>query len=307
MLYGLQAGGGTYAEILEWARWAEARGLSGFAIPDHFVRGVVYNPDSEEPALDALAVMSGLARDTESIELFLLVSPVTWRHPAVLAKTYATIDEMSGGRLTLGVGTGWMVREHELFGLSFPDTSTRFEMLEEALQYLRAAFSDPPQSFRGDHYAFEAFDVKPRPELKLVVGGTGAVKTPTLAGRYCNELNAYPAPETEFAAKVRIAREAASAAGRDPDALLISSSGVLIAGDTDAEYGERLQRFAETMGSPLEEVEEGLRRRNSPRGTWAEVREILGGMERAGMERFWIQAWGDEPDDVDQALDRLAG
>ncbi len=59
--------------------------------------------------------------------------------------------------------------------------------------------------------------------------------------------------------------------------------------------------------APLEEVEEGLRRRNSPRGTWAEVREILGGMERAGMERFWIQAWGDEPDDVDQALDRLAG
>ncbi len=307
MRYGLQAGGGTYAEILEWARWAETRGLSEFAIPDHFVRGVVYNPDSEEPALDALAVMSGLARDTESIELFLLVSPVTWRHPAVLAKTYATIDQMSGGRLTLGVGTGWMVREHELFGLPFPDTGTRFEMLEEALQYLRAAFSDPPQSFTGDHYAFDAFDIKPRPELKLVVGGTGAVKTPTLAGRYCNELNAYPAPEEEFAAKVRIAREAASAAGRDPDALLISSSGVLIAGDTDAEYRERLRRFAETMGSSVEEVEEGLRHRNSPRGTWAEVRQILGGMERAGMERFWIQAWGDEPDDVDRALERLAG
>ncbi len=307
MLYGLQAGGGTYAEILEWARWAETRGLSGFAIPDHFVRGAGYNPDGEEPSLDALAVMSGLARDTDSIELFLLVSPVTWRHPAVLAKTYATIDEMSGGRLTLGVGTGWMEREHQLFGLPFPDTGIRFEMLEEALQYLRAAFSDPPESFRGAHYAFDAFDMQPRPELRLVVGGLGAVKTPTLAGRYCNELNAYPAPEEEYAAKVTIAREAAAEAGRDPDALLISSSGVLIAGDTDEEYRGRLERFAQLMGSPLEEVKEGLEHRNSPRGTWAEVREILGGMERAGMERFWIQAWGDEPADVDRALDRLGG
>ena len=307
MRYGLQAGGGSYAEVLEWARWAETRGLSGFAIPDHFVRGVAFSGGSEEPALDALAVMSGLARDTESIELFLLVSPVTWRHPAVLAKTYATIDQMSGGRLTLGVGTGWMEREHELFGLPFPDTGTRFEMLEEALQYLRAAFSDPPQSFQGDHYAFDAFDMKPRPELKLVVGGTGAVKTPTLAGRYCNELNAYPAPEEAFAAKVRIARDAASEAGRDPDALLISSSGVLIAGDTDEEYRKRLERFAEMMGSPMDEVEEGLRLRNSPRGTWAEVCDILGGMERAGMERFWIQAWGDEPADVERALERLGG
>ncbi len=305
MRFALQAGGGTYAEILDWARLAEAHGLSGFAIPDHYVRGGAYNLDSEESALDALAVMSGLARDTESIELFLLVSPVTWRHPAVLAKTYATIDDMSGGRFTLGVGTGWLEREHRLFGLPFPETGTRFAMLEEALQYLRAAFSDPPQSFHGEHYAFEAFDMNPRPDLKILVGGTGAVRTPTLAGRYCNELNAYPASEEDYAAKVQIARDAAADAGRDPDALLISSSGVLIAGDTDEEYRERLERFAESIGSPMEEVEEGLRLRNSPRGTWTEVREILAGMERAGMDRFWIQAWGDKPADIGRALDRL--
>ncbi|MCH7584139.1 MAG: hypothetical protein IH941_03140 [Acidobacteria bacterium] len=104
-----------------------------------------------------------------------------------------------------------------------------------------------------------------------------------------------------------IAREGAWEAGRDPDALLISSSGVIVAGDTDQEYRARLERFAEMMGSTLERVDEGLRHRNSPRGTWAEVREILGGMERAGMQRFWIQAWGGQPDDVDRALDRLGG
>jgi alkanesulfonate monooxygenase SsuD/methylene tetrahydromethanopterin reductase-like flavin-dependent oxidoreductase (luciferase family) len=300
MQFGLQASGGTYQEILSWARWAEDRQLAGFAIPDHFLRGGV-----EEPALDALAVIAGLARDTDSIDLFLMVSPITWRHPAVLAKTYATVAEMSGDRLTLGVGTGWLEQEHQLFGLPFPDTKTRFEMLEEALQYLRASFSEPPQSFEGTHYAFDAFDVRPRPALKLLVGGTGAIKTPTLAGRYCDELNAYPAPEADYAAKVEVARKAASAAGRDPDALLISSSGVLVAGDTDAEYQDRLERFAAMIGSPLGEVETGLRRRNSPRGTWAEVRETLRGMERAGMQRFWIQAYGDSPEAVGHSLDRL--
>jgi alkanesulfonate monooxygenase SsuD/methylene tetrahydromethanopterin reductase-like flavin-dependent oxidoreductase (luciferase family) len=300
MQYGLQASGSTYEETLAWARWAEDQELSGFAIPDHFLRGGV-----AEPALDALALIAGLARDTESIELFLMVSPITWRHPAVLAKTYATVAEMSGGRLTLGVGTGWLEQEHQLFGLPFPDTTTRFEMLEEALQYLRASFSEPPESFTGTHYAFDAFDVRPRPELKLLVGGTGILKTPTLAGRYCDELNAYPAPEADYSTKVKVAREAAIEAGRDPEELLISSSGVLVAGDTDAEYHERLERFAAMIDSPLDEVEAGLRRRNSPRGTWTEVRDTLAGMQRAGMQRFWIQAFGDSPDEVGRALERL--
>jgi len=303
MQYGLQCVGGTYAEILEWARWAEAHGLSGFAIPDHYIRGV--RPEVGAVALDALAVMSGLARDTDSIELVLLVSPITWRHPAVLAKTYATIDDMSGGRFTFGVGTGWLEKEHELFGIPFPDARTRFEMLEEVLQYLRSAFSEPPQSFHGEHYAFEAFDMNPRPDLKLLVGGTGAVRTPTLAGRYCNEFNSSFALDEEYRAKVRIARDAAAEAGRDPDALLISSSGVLIAGDTDAEYRVRLERSAEMVGSSTDQLEEGLQRRNSPRGTWTEVGEILSGFERAGMQRFWIQAFGDDPDDLTHAMERL--
>ena len=303
MQYGLQVGGGNYSEILEWARWAEVQGLSGFAVPDHYLRGT--RSDLGATALDALAVISGLARDTESIELVLLVSPITWRHPAVLAKTYATVDDMCGGRLTLGVGTGWFKKEHELFGIPFPDTSTRFEMLEEALQYLRAAFSDPPESFHGEHYTFEAFDMNPRPHLRLIVGGTGAVKTPTLAGRYCDELNAYPAPEANFAAKVRTAREAAADAGRDPDALMISSSGVLVAGDTEADYRTRLEQFAARTDSPVEKVEEDLEHRNSPRGTWDQVSQTLSGMERAGMERFWIQSFGDEPEVVERALDRL--
>lgn len=305
MQYGLQAIGASYAEVLEWARFAETQQLSAFAIPDHYVRGV--NRDLTAPALDALAVISGLARDTESIKLVLLVSPVTWRHPGVLAKTFATVDEMSGGRLTLGVGTGWLEEEHEAFGFTFPDTATRFDMLEEALRYLRAAFADPPQSFRGDHYAFEAFDMSPRPELKLLVGGTGRVKTPTLAGRYCDEFNGYPAPEADYAAKVKVARDAAVQAGRDPDALLISSSGALVAGDTEDEYRARLGRFADLLELAVDRVEERLERNNTPHGTWPDVIAALDGLERSGMQRFWIQAFGDEPADIERGLERLRG
>jgi len=301
MRYAVQALGATYDETLMWARWAEAQGLDAFGIPDHYLRG----SDRSRPALDALAVMSGLARETESIELVMLVSPVTWRHPAVLAKTYDTIHDMSGGRFTLGVGTGWMEDEHTLFGFPFPETGKRFEMLEEALRYLRASHAEPPEPFEGEHYRFEAFDMQPRPPLRLLVGGTGAVKTPRLAGAYADELNAYPSAEGSFALKVRRAREAAEEAGRDPDALLISSSGVMVAGEDDAAYRKRLQRLAERMGTAAERLEAGMERRNSPRGTWEQVRDILGGMEEAGVSRFYIQAFGDSTDEVAEAIQHL--
>lgn len=305
MEFGLQIGGGSYVENLEWARWAESAGLTGYGVPDHYIRG---QDDTSQPALDALALVAGLARETSSIELVLLVSPLTWRHPAVLAKTYATISEMSGGRFTLGVGTGWLEREHELFGLPFPPLSERFEMLEEALQYLRAAFADPPESFEGTHYRFEAFDMQPRPPLKLLVGGTGSVRTPTLAGRYADELNAYPAPEEDYAAKVEVARQAAIDADRDPDALLISSSGVVVAGDTEDEFRARLAHVAEVLGASPDDLEESFRVRNTPRGTWDQVKSVLTGLERAGMRRFWIQSlsqFQDEPADIERILDRL--
>ena len=302
MRFAVQAMGATYEETLEWARWAEASGIEAFAIPDHYLRG----RDRSRPALDALAVMSGLARDTTSIELVLLVSPVTWRHPAVLAKTYDTIHDMSGGRFTMGVGTGWLEDEHTLFGFPFPDTKTRFEILEEALRYLRASHADPPETFEGEHYRYRAFDMRPRPPLRLLVGGTGAVKTPRLAGRYADELNAYPAPTREWAEKVERAREAAEESGRDPEALLISSSGVMVAGEDDAAYRRKLESLAERMGTEMERLEQGMERRNSPRGTWEEVRDILGGMEEAGMQRFYIQAFGDSTDDVAEAIDQLS-
>lgn len=297
MRFALQAGGGTYEEMLRWARFAEDRNLDAYAIPDHYVRG-----GEGGPALDSLVVMGGLARETSTIELVLLVSPVTWRHPGVLAKTAATLMDMAGDRITLGVGTGWLEEEHRLFGFPFPERAERFAMLEEALGYLRAAFAEPPQSFAGEHYRFVAFDMQPRRPLRLIVGGTGTHRTPELAGRFCDELNAYPAPPDVFAAKVARARAAAVAAGRDPHRLTISSSGFFVAGDTEAGYRERLGEVASRLGGTVEELEESMRVRTSPHGTWDRVRERLAGMEAAGMERFFIQTIGDGPDEVEEIL-----
>ncbi len=303
MEFAVQTVGATYDEYLNAARWAESKGMAAFAIPDHYIYGM--NDDAfSRPAYDAFAIMAGLARETDSIELVILVSPITFRHPAVLTKNAATIQEMAGGRFKLGVGTGWLEPEHERFGIDFPDSKERFARTEEALGYLRAAFADPPADFNGDFYNLKAFDMQPRPELRLVVGGTGAVKTPRLAGTYADELNAYPAAPDEYLAKIRRAHQAASAAGRDPAALLISSSGQIVAAGTEQEYRDKMADIAEKAGTDPEELEKEAAKRNAPRGTWSQVREILSGMEQAGMTRFYFQG-GFDPDDIELKLSKL--
>lgn len=304
MEFAIQTLGNSYAEFLDAARWAESKGLAAYAIPDHYLYGLD-EPAWSKPAYDAFAVMAGLARETEQIELVILVSPITFRHPSVLVKNTATIQEMSGGRFKLGLGTGWMEQEHDRFGIEFPDTKRRFEMTEEALGYMRAAFAESPTDFTGDFYSLKGFDMQPRPELKLVVGGTGAVKTPRLAGTYADELNAYPAAPDAYLAKIEIARQAAAGAGRDPEALLISSSGQIVAADSEAEYHDMLVEIAAEHDTSAEKIEEEATKRNAPRGTWQQVREILSGMEQSGMTRFYFQGKFD-PADVELKLSKLS-
>ena len=137
-------------------------------------------------------MLAGLAREIDHLELIVLVSPITFRHPAVMLKMAVTIDHMSRGRFALGIGTGWLDREHEIFGIPYPDMSERYEVAEEALGYLTAALASEPTVFDGRHFRLEPADIMPRPigPIRLVVGGVG--KTPTLAGRYAGEYNIYP-------------------------------------------------------------------------------------------------------------------
>lgn len=298
---------GPYDQLLGAARWAESNGYTACAIPDHYL--LALDATAPVPAYDAFAQLAALARDTVSIELSVLVSPITFRHPAVLAKSALTIDELSGGRFTLGIGTGWLEREHQLFGLAFPDLSTRFEMLEEALGYVTAVLDDAHPGFDGSHYSLEATATWPRPQrVRIVVGGTGASTTPTLAGRFADEYNCYPAPPNDFARRVDVARAAAASAGRDPDELMISSSGAVVAAPTTAEYEALMVERAATAGITRSQLEDHLNRRSTPRGTYTEVREQLDAMAACGMSRFYLQRQADFDRTADlELVEALAG
>jgi alkanesulfonate monooxygenase len=285
--------GGTYEDLLRVASWAEGFGLGTFARSDHYLAN-----DKSRLATDALATLAGLARETGSIELSVLVSPLTFRHPAVIAKTAATIDEMSGGRLALGVGTGWMESEHEKLGMELYPLRERFSRLFETLQYLRIAFGREPGPFAGRHYGIGDVDVHPKPtgRLPIVVGGGGAHKTPSLAGRFADEYNMFVTDADSLTSRLDVMRAAAKEAERDPEEILISFVGTALIGDDDADYRERLAAGAAKRGIEPAELEERYASRGLPIGTADKASEIVSDYAASGVQRFYLQVF--EPIDA---------
>ncbi|NQV06052.1 LLM class flavin-dependent oxidoreductase [bacterium] len=284
--------GMTYDEQAGLARLAESVGATTFARSDHYA----FTGFEAPHATDAFAALGGLARDTATIGLCVLVSPITFRHPAVIAKQAATIDEMSGGRLSLGVGTGWMEHEHEAFGLPFPDTAERYARLEEALQYLRSAFGKDESGFSGQFYSITDEPIVPLPtgNLPIIVGGSGPKRTPRLAGTYGDEYNLFPMAGNEIRERVERARESASAAGRDPGALTISMMSQAVVGTDETSYRSALEQVAAAhpFGRTAEQIEERLRETGAPVGTPDEVGEAIGKLEQAGVQRIYLQWFG---------------
>ena len=280
--------GGTYDQQLEVARFAEQSGLVSFARCDHFLSGGDPTPD----ATDAFAVLAGLARETTDIRLCVLVSPITFRHPAVIAKNATTIDEMSGGRFDLGIGTGWMEFEHESLGIPFPESAERWSRFEEALAYLDAAFSDGHGSYEGTHYRLDA-DVKPKPQgLRLVLGGSGKKRTPTLAGKQADEYNFFTCTPDD--AKQRISVMRAAADGRNVETTVM---GPVLVGRTDEEYQSRLAAAASKRDITADELENKWLNAGLVLGTPTRVSEQIAALDEAGVERMYVQ-WIDL-DDMD--------
>ena len=288
MHYGLGLlSAGSYRQVLDAARWADTLGLVNFALPDHYLDE---SPEGR-PTLDAFAVLAGLARDTARIELAVMLSPITFRHPAVLAKSAITIDRMSGGRFLLGVGTGWFEREHTVMGLELPPIGERFDRLQDALGYLNAAFLPEPEAYAGRFYRLERHPVQPPPSrvVPIVVGGTGPERTPELAGFHADELNIHSTSVTGVASRIRRARAAAARAGRDPTRLRVSYSSAVVAGPNGKDYRRRLADAAGQEGTDAGEFESRLVRRNTLHGIYPEVEERLGLLEEAGVSRFYLQ------------------
>ena len=291
--------GGTYDQQLAFARWAESEGLVSFARCDHYLSG----GDPPPEATDAFAVLAGLARDTETIRLCVLVTPITFRHPAVIAKNAATIDQMSGGRFDLGVGTGWMELEHEKLGLPFPDSKERWERFEEALDYLDAAFGEGHGRYEGRYYSLDA-DVKPKPVgLRLVIGGSGPKRTPRLAGARADEYNLFVCPAEEAAGKIRVMRDAAG--DRKVEATVM---GPALVGRDDASYRRRLAEAAAKRGIDAEALEGRYRDLGVPVGTPSQASETIAALEEAGVDRYYVQ-WLDlaDLDGMAETVDVLRG
>ena len=279
--------GGSYQRLLELARWAEDQGIDAFARSDHYL-----NMDESAHATDALVSFGGLAAETSSIELVTLVSPLTFRHPAVMVKSATTLDEMSGGRFSLGVGTGWMEPEHVRFGLDLPSMSERFERLEEALAYITTAFSGGG-STSGTYYSLDLDSVMPRASegLRVVVGGGGPKKTPTLAARFANEYNMFITNRETLESRLDVFRSAARSAGRDPSTILVSFAGPAMFFADEAEHDAEMAARAAKRGITTDEYTAMLSDRSIPHGTLEDGADAMAEFASWGIGRYYVQEY----------------
>lgn len=278
--------GGSYDDLLAIARAAEEAGFTSLARSDHYLAG-----ENSVPATEALTSLGGLARETSTISLAVLVTPITFRHPAVIAKTAATLDEMSGGRFELGVGTGWMESEHRVFGIELPQMRTRFSLLFETLAYLHAAFGRTNGGYVGRHYRLEDIEVLPRPiaKLPIVVGGTGMKRTPALAGRFADEYNMFACDAETLAARVGVMTATATELERDAAEIKISVMSSAIVGEDEAEYHELLTAAAVARDREPDEVEDAWKQRRVIHGTYEQAAEQVAAYAAEGVNRIYIQ------------------
>jgi len=296
---------GDYDHVRTVAGMCEDAGIAAVALADHYL----YGGSPEEwsaPAYDSLVQTAALARDTSTVELVMLVSPITFRHPAVYAKTITTIDEISDGRFVFGLGTGWHDGEHEVFGFDYPPMATRFDWLEDALGYLRVYLDDPREGYEGSYWSLAAQDIKPtaRGDLRLMVGGGGPLKTPTLVGRYAHEYNLYHHEADGIDERLEVMRRSAEAAGRDPDDIFITTCYPMVGGADEREIEAFFGDLGERRGLSPEEMREKFADRITI-ASWDVHAEKLAELSGLGFERVYLQGVASVPWAVESALAAL--
>ncbi|WP_029106707.1 LLM class F420-dependent oxidoreductase [Mycobacterium sp. URHD0025] len=277
--------GATYSDQLAVARAAEALGYSAFFRSDHYL---AMSGDGLPGPTDSWVTLAGIARETSTIRLGTMVTSATFRHPGPLAISVAQVDEMSGGRVELGLGAGWFEAEHQAYAIPFPPLGERFDRLEEQLRILTGLWDTPVGKtfdFAGEHYTVVDSPALPKPAQDphppIVIGGMGAKRTPALAAEFASEFNVPFVPldtlKTQFA---RVAAAVADA-GRPADALTYSAAFVVCAGRDEAQIAKR----AAAINREVDEL-----RSNSPLvGTPTEIVDKLGPFLEAGVQRVYLQ------------------
>ena len=277
--------GASYEQQLAMARAAERHGFGAFFRSDHLLR---IKPGDPGPGpTDSWVTLGALARETSTIRLGTMVTSATFRLPGLLAVAVAQVDEMSGGRVELGLGTGWFEAEHLAYGVPFPTFGERFERLEEQLEILTGMWSAPAGeqfSYSGRHYELAPGPALPkpvqRPHPPLIVGGTGLNRTPALAARVAAEYNVAFMNVEATTARYEVARSWCSERGRDPDTLTLSHAVTVCCASDEAE----LRRRADRIGRTVEDLRE-----NGAAGTPEEVAARLREYRDAGAGRSYLQ------------------
>lgn len=282
--------GATYDTLLTVAKATEELGFDAFFRSDHYLR--MGSVDGLPGPTDAWITLAGLARETKRIRLGTLMTAGTFRLPGVLAIQVAQVDQMSGGRVELGLGAGWFEEEHKAYGIPFP--KEKFARLEEQLAIVTGLWETPPGdkfSYDGTHYQLTESPALPKPaqaKVPVLIGGHGAKRTPRLAARYADEFNIPFASVADSERQFGRVRAAAEEAGRKAGDLVYSSALVACVGKDDAEVARR----AAVIGREVDEL-----KTNGLAGSPAEVVDKIGRYAEIGASRVYLQCL--DLDDLD--------
>ncbi|QIX27032.1 LLM class F420-dependent oxidoreductase [Nocardioides sp. JQ2195] len=275
--------GATYDDLLKVALAAEELGFGAFFRSDHYLgMGTEGLPGST----DAWTTLAGLARDTTSIRLGTMMTSATFRHPGVLAIQVAQVDQMSGGRVELGIGAGWFEQEHTAYGIPFPSTKERFDRFEEQLAIITGLWGTEVGerfSHGGATWPITDSPALPKPtqaKPPILIGGLGRRRTPALAARYADEFNLPFVDEQTTKTQFDRVRAACEEIDRDPEELAWSNALVLCVGRDEAE----IRRRAEAIGREVDELRE-----NGLAGTPDEVVAKVKRFEALGSQRIYLQ------------------
>jgi F420-dependent oxidoreductase-like protein len=285
--------GASYDDLLRFARATEDLGFDAFFRSDHYLAMGTHGLPGPT---DAWVTLAALARETSRIRLGTLVSSVTFRYPGPLAISVAQVDQMSGGRVELGIGAGWYAEEHAAYGIPFPPTPERFDRLEETLAIVTGLWDTRPAGrfeFTGEHFTISDSPGLPKPlqtpHPPVIIGGMGKRRTPALAATFADEFNTPFSSVADSVAQFERVRAACELTGRGADSLTYSSALTLCCGADESE----LSRRAAAIGRDVDQM-----RVDDLAGSPDEVVDKIGQYAAIGCERFYLQVL--DLEDLDQ-------
>jgi F420-dependent oxidoreductase-like protein len=305
MKLGIMIEGQEDLTLERWTRIGSAvedLGYESLWRSDHFLSLMGGTRDAPE----TWVTLTQTALETRRIRFGPLVSPMTFRHPSLLVRMAAVVDQLSDGRLVLGVGAGWNEREHQAYGLPFPPVRQRMEMLEEGIEVILRLQGDGPATFSGKHYQLDGADMRPKPvqqpRIPLLIGGSGEQRTLRLVARYADEWNMTGATPERFRAKSAVLDEHCRAIGRDPAEIERSVMTGFLVGENDADLRRRCQSMQRLIPAlarmDTSEVSAAVQKSGWLVGTPDDLVSSLRALSAEGVDRVMLQHHEQDNDDV---------